>query len=681
MSVSLLFDKIAAFDGQLEASLCTMLQSVRGTKQYWFLRQSELRCMIRNFGPPTLFLTFSCAEYESADIMDYLQKVNNVPFTYNIGKLCIEDPISVSRQFSFKFHAFFKTVLIKGSVLGEIDHFYWKKEYQARGAPHYHALLWIKGAPVIGVDDSNVVLNWITNHITCQLPNKSINPELHRLVSRYQMHRCSAYCKRRYKYGQGIYITRCKFGFPRQICPVDNLNCVEDSLKTRKKIYNLKRAKNEIHINDYNPLLLLLWKANIDIQFVAESSLALAHYVSGYVTKAEKSSMQIIWNDVSESKTIYSRLWSFGIRSLRSRECGLYEASDLLLGDHLYEKSETVKWIDVSMPHKRIRRLKNYKVLQELQKTDPTSENIFNDNLIDAFYPRRPQNLKNLCLYDFVATYAFSNINDNERVYRKLKNARLINHKLFDLEKESQREDYFYSLILLFVPFQDENDLLLSNETAEEAFNRLLPAHPNCSKYHETLQKMLKVHTKVKKINEARNSDVKVESKEEGEPQVMGEIVKAIMEDITSLNISECDAVTLAQRESMLNTDQKRIYNTIKNQLLHQIGHENATCNCQAGFKTLRMFISGVGGTGKSFLITTIKMLINYLWPTNDLNCAIAAPTGLAAFNVGGDTIHRLFQLPIEHDSHSAGYWILPKVSQKNMKTTLKNVKLFIIYR
>ncbi len=40
------------------------------------------------------------------------------------------------------------------------------------------------------------------------------------------------------------------------------------------------------------PLLLMLWKANIDIQFVAESSLALAHYVSGYVTKAERSNMQ-----------------------------------------------------------------------------------------------------------------------------------------------------------------------------------------------------------------------------------------------------------------------------------------------------------------------------------------------------------------------------------------------------
>ena len=81
----------------------------------------------------------------------------------------------------------------------------------------------------------------------------------------------------------------------------------------------------------------MLWKANIDIQYVAELSLALAHYVSGYVTKSEKSHLQDIWQEVSDSMSVYSRLWSFGIRSLRSRECGLYEASNLLLGDHLTE--------------------------------------------------------------------------------------------------------------------------------------------------------------------------------------------------------------------------------------------------------------------------------------------------------------------------------------------------------
>ena len=59
------------------------------------------------------------------------------------------------------------------------------------------------------------------------------------------------------------------------------------------------------------------------------------------------------------------------------------------------------------------------------------------------------------------------------------------------------------------------------------------------------------------------------------------------------------------------------------------------------------MFISGVGGTGKSFLIEAIKLLVRKIWPSNDLTVAVAAPTGLAAFNVGGLTIHRLFQLPI----------------------------------
>ncbi len=65
MSVSTLLNKVDISDEHLEANLCTMLQSVRGTKQYWFLRQSELKCMIREWGSPTLFLTFS---YESPDI-------------------------------------------------------------------------------------------------------------------------------------------------------------------------------------------------------------------------------------------------------------------------------------------------------------------------------------------------------------------------------------------------------------------------------------------------------------------------------------------------------------------------------------------------------------------------------------------------------------------------------------
>ena len=70
-----------------------------------------------------------------------------------------------------------------------------------------------------------------------------------------------------------------------------------------------------------------------------------------------------------------------------------------------------------------------------------------------------------------------------------------------------------------------------------------------------------------------------------------------------------------------------------------------------------------------------IKILLTSMWNSNDLLCAVAAPTGLAAFNVGGVTMHRLFQLPIEHSARAAGYWALPKQSQK---VTLSNVRLFM---
>ena len=201
----------------------------------------------------------------------------------------------------------------------------------------------------------------------------------------------------------------------------------------------MARTESEIRVNDHNPLLLMLWKANIDIQFVAESLLALAHYVSGYVTKAEKSSMQEIWQDVSENKSIYGRLWSFGVRSLRSRECGLYDTSDLLLGDHLTEKSTTVHWVDVSMPQKRSCRRRDHKVLEQMSVHNPDTEDIYENNLLDTHYPQRPESLEDVCLCDLVANYNWQGRdNDGDRKYTKLKKPRLPNNKLFDPQKEGR---------------------------------------------------------------------------------------------------------------------------------------------------------------------------------------------------------------------------------------------------
>ena len=128
----------------------------------------------------------------------------------------------------------------------------------------------------------------------------------------------------------------------------------------------------------------------------------------------------------------------------------------------------------------------------------------------------------------------------------------------------------------------------------------------------------------------------------------------------------------------MLSADQRRIINTIQSHLMRQKQHETSECQCDNP-KPLQMFISGVGGTGKSFLIEAIKFPVGKIWPSKDVTVAVAAPTGLAAFNIGGLTFHRLFQLPIEHEGKTAEYWSLSKASQKVMKSKLRSVKLIIV--
>ena len=113
-----------------------------------------------------------------------------------------------------------------------------------------------------------------------------------------------------------------------------------------------------------------------------------------------------------------------------------------------------------------------------------------------------------MCLHDFVKDYT-RDPQQAKSGYRQLTKPCIPNHKLFDPSNESQKEDYYYSLLLLFVPFRNESDLLKPNETAEQSFARHYKNGSSMLKHHERLQQMLQAQTKVQEINEARlaNSD------------------------------------------------------------------------------------------------------------------------------------------------------------------------------
>ena len=120
-------------------------------------------------------------------------------------------------------------MILKGRTLGSVSHYFFKKEYQACGAPHYHAVVWIEGAPCLGKDPPQKIMSWIQEHITCRIPEVSTNPELHKLVNKYQRHKCSNYYKKRQKFGSA-YVARCTFSSPCEASESGKLNAVDKAL-------------------------------------------------------------------------------------------------------------------------------------------------------------------------------------------------------------------------------------------------------------------------------------------------------------------------------------------------------------------------------------------------------------------------------------------------------------------
>ena len=90
-------------------------------------------------------------------------------------------------------------------------------------------------------------------------------------------------------------------------------------------------------------------------------------------------------------------------------------------------------------------------------------------------------------------------------------------------------------------------------------------------------------------------------------------------------------------------------------------------------YKPLRATIMGAGGTGKSHLINTILTSIRELTGCNDSIC-VGAPSGGAAFNVKGSTLHKLALIKVRKPWEK-----LSSNDQDKLRKTLKRLLILII--
>jgi hypothetical protein len=82
------------------------------------------------------------------------------------------DPVTCARHFDYQFNTFLKKILITNiAPLGKIKDWSYRVEYQQRGSPHIHMMIWLEAAPVFGADKDDDVTSFIDQIITCQKPN------------------------------------------------------------------------------------------------------------------------------------------------------------------------------------------------------------------------------------------------------------------------------------------------------------------------------------------------------------------------------------------------------------------------------------------------------------------------------------------------------------------------------
>ena len=446
------------------------LRGIPGSPPYWQKFMYEVIAMVQQLGIPTWFLTLSCADLRWNELFHILsrikgenitdEEIDNLSYNEKCSLLNL-NPVIVAKHFQHKVETFFKDVLLSNAkLIGKIVYYALRIEFQMRGSPHLHSLIWTSDCPELKNGSEEAYIRYIDDHVQGNLPNKENDCEFHYLVKMYQKHTHSRSCKKykkipcRFNFGQFFTnetvvskpladdmsdekkllvlkkrneILSCvKEKINEKLDPskpdYDSSTSAEDVLamcKVSKDDYNwalsisgdsdfelhLKRAVDSSFINNYFEAGIKGFRANVDLQPVFNHYKCIT-YVCSYFSKDETKCSQAIMNAAREAKdnnlNIRESLRKVGSAFLSSREVSVQECVYRCMPELWLRKTfPCIVFVNTGLPEERCQVAKSQ---EEIEALDDDSTDIFMSNVIER-YSDRPNIVDQLCLAEFAAYY------------------------------------------------------------------------------------------------------------------------------------------------------------------------------------------------------------------------------------------------------------------------------------
>ena len=496
---------------------------------------------------------------------------------------------------------------------------------------------------------------------------------------------------------------------------------------------HLRRPPNSCFVNNYFDIGLRAWDANMDIQPVFNDFKAIS-YMCSYFSKSETESSDAMKKAVEESRDLEykDRMRKIAIAFLSYRQCSVQEAVYQLLPELWLRKTfPVVTFANSNLPEKRYRMCKSQKELEELADD---SHEVFKKNYLDRYmeWPNatfkggRYAILDNFCYAEFLSFYYLDTKLSSERqndcqpevLLDDNLEASMTYPKLIPLMKSKEKmrcrgvkkvlryhtpnrkvdpEAYAHHLLLLFYPFREETELLcetsktysakLSKPDVVETINRNKTVFESWGDQVEMSLRQFVFQPRTDSFAEQENDYVEDRLADiESENKIDNSIVDFEVDAPSTVTSARLPSVEIMADNDInelvrsLNNKQRETFDIVNSWARKTV--TNYSIKDSPEIPPLQIFITGGAGTGKSHLIKTIdaslNKTLNYKSQSLDkIKVLKLAPTGVAASNIGGNTIHTSLGIPL--NCHSMQ---VPKLSNKrrsDLRLKYEELRVIII--